>query len=185
MPEPNQLDINSLHHAVLRESESDTVLEIAPDFYRGVSEFIGGLRGQEFDGIEEKIREEMVSMASELARMLLEMRMEKIRRGRYSDLGHLPDEEKFILDPHGEQEERTGMVVSATVRGQTKFLESLSEHHKKKRITVRFLRDVDALVGADLEKYGPFRAEDIAAVPHDNAQALISQGAVARVRWED
>ena len=38
---------------------------------------------------------------------------------------------------------------------------------------------------ADLEKYGPFNAEDIATIPYENAQALIVKNIATKVRWED
>ena len=50
---------------------------------------------------------------------------------------------------------------------------------------IRFLSEVDEIVGADLEKYGPFKAEDIATIPYENAQALIAKKIATKVRWED
>jgi DNA replication factor GINS len=44
---------------------------------------------------------------------------------------------------------------------------------------------VDQIVGADLEKYGPFKSEDIATLPYDNAQALIAKKIAMKVRLED
>ncbi len=77
------------------------------------------------------------------------------------------------------------MILSATINGKSKFLESLAENHKIKKIVVRFLEDVDEIVGADLEKYGPFKIEDIATIPYENAQALIAKNIATKVRWED
>ena len=58
MSESNQeVNINSLHHMVLRETENDSILEIEPNFYRNLSDFIGNLRKQEFDGVESKIKD--------------------------------------------------------------------------------------------------------------------------------
>ena len=67
------------------------------------------------------------------------------------------------------------MILSATINGKSKFLESLAQNHKTKKIVIRFLKDVDEIVGADLEKYGPFKTEDIATVPYENAQALVAK----------
>jgi len=50
-----------------------------------------------------------------------------------------------------------------------KLLESISQQHKTKSIVVRFLKEVDQIVGADLEKYGPFKTEDVATLPYENA----------------
>ena len=185
MPESSQMDINSLHHTVLRETENDSVLEIDPDFYKSLSEFIGNLRKQEFDGVESKIKYTMIEMATQLASLLVRVRLAKITKSPDAQFGNLLDEEKFILDSQEERAERIEMIISATINGKSKFLESLSQNHKSKKIVVRFLQEVDELVGADLEKYGPFKTEDIATIPYENAQALISKGMATKVRWED
>ena len=77
------------------------------------------------------------------------------------------------------------MILSATISGKSKFLESLAENNKIKKVVIRFLSDVDEIIGADLERYGPFNVEDIATIPYENAQALIAKKIATKVRWED
>ena len=185
MSEPNQININSLHHTVLRETEDDSLLEIDPNFYRNLSDFIGNLRKQEFDGVENKIKNTLIEMTTELTSLLLKIRLNKISKSSNFEIGHLLDEEKFILDSQDEQRERTEMILSATINGKSKFLESLAQNHKIKKVVIRFLNEVDEIVGADLEKYGPFKTEDIATIPYENAQALIAKNIATKVRWED
>ena len=185
MSEPNQININSLHHAVLRETEDDSLLEIDPNFYRNLSDFIGNLRKQEFDGVENKIKDSLIEMTTELTSLLLKIRLDKISKSSDFKINHLLDEEKFILDSQDEQRERTEMILSATINGKSKFLESLAQNHKTKKVVIRFLNEVDEIVGADLEKYGPFKTEDIATIPYENAQALIAKNIATKVRWED
>ena len=185
MSESNQIDINSLHNTILRETENDSLLEIKPNFYRNLSDFIGNLRKQEFDGVENKIKDTMIEMASELTSLLIHIRLEKISNSDDFDISYLLDEEKFILDSQEEQNERTEMILSATINGKSKFLESLAENHKIKKVVIRFLSEVDEIIGADLEKYGPFKIEDIATIPYENAQALIAKNIATKVRWED
>jgi DNA replication factor GINS len=185
MSESNQIDINSLHHTVLLETENDSLLEIKPNFYRNLSDFIGNLRKQEFDGVENKIKDTMIEMATELTSLLIHIRLEKISNSDNFNISHLLDEEKFILDSHEEQNERIEMILSATISGKSKFLESLAENHKIKKVVIRLLSDVDEIIGADLERYGPFNVEDIATIPYENAQALIAKKIATKVRWED
>jgi DNA replication factor GINS len=45
-----------------------------------------------------------------------------------------------------------------------------------KRTTIRFLKNIPAIMGADLKSYGPFVAEDVASLPPQNAQILVKQG---------
>jgi len=44
------------------------------------------------------------------------------------------------------------------------------------RATLRFLKEVPAIIGADMKTYGPFKVEDIAALPIENTKILIKQG---------
>jgi DNA replication factor GINS len=185
MSETNEIDLNKLHHLVLRETENDLIQEINPDFYRSLSDFIGNLKKQEFDGIESKVKETIVDTATELTSLLINIRLDKISKSDNIDFKNLLDEEKFILDAEEEQRERTEMIISATINGKSKFLESISQNHKTKTVVIRFLQEVDEIIGADLEKYGPFKTEDIATIPYENAQALIAKNIATKVRWED
>ena len=185
MSESNTIDIHSLHHTVLRETENDSILEINPNFYRNLADFIGNLRKQEFDGIENKIKNTMIEMVTELTSLLIQIRLDKISKTSILEISYLLDEEKFILDSQEDQRERIEMILSATINGKSKFLESLAQNHKTKKIVIRFLNEVNEIVGADLEKYGPFKTEDIATIPYENAQALIAKNIATKVHWED
>ena len=185
MFESNQIDINLLHYTVLRETENDSLLEINSNFYRDLSDFIGNLKKQEFDGTENKIKDAMIEMATELTSLLVHIRLDKISKSFDLETEYILDEEKFILDSQEEQQERTEMILSAAINGKSKFLESLTQDHKTKRIVIRFLNEVDEIIGVDLEKYGPFKPEDIATIPYENAQALIAKNVATKIRWED
>ena len=185
MSELNEIDINSFHAIVLREMESDSIQEIDFNFYRNLSDFIGNLKKQEFDGIESKIKQALVDMASELTSLLLRVRLEKTVKSDDIDFTNLLDEEKFILDAEEQKRERIEMILSATINGKSKFLESISQNHKTKTVVLRFLKEVDEIVGADLKKYGPFKPEDIATIPYENAQALVAKKAATKIHWDD
>ena len=127
----------------------------------------------------------MIEMTTELTSLLVHIRLDKISKSFDLETEYLLDEEKFILDSQEEQQERTEMILSATINGKSKFLESLAQNHKIKRIVIRFLSQVDEIIGVDLEKYGPFNPEDIATIPYENAQALIAKNIATKIRWED
>ena len=185
MSELNEIDIHSIHAIVLRETENASIQEIEPDFYRNLSDFLGNLKKQEFDGIESKIKQSLIEMTSELTSLLLNIRLEKTIKSEGIDFTNLLDEEKFILDTEEQKRERTEMILSATINGKSKFLESISQNHKTKTVVLRILQNVDEIVGADLEKYGPFKPEDIATLPYENAQALITKKVATKIHWED
>lgn len=185
MSETNEIDLNKLHYTVLRETENDLIQEINPDFYRNLSNFIGNLKKQEFDGVESKIKQVIIDTATELTSLLINIRLDKISKSDNMDFKNLLDEEKYILDAEVEQRERIEMILSATINGKTKLLESISQNHKTKTVVIRFLQEVDQIIGVDLEKYGPFKIEDIATIPYENAQALITKNIATKIRWED
>jgi DNA replication factor GINS len=49
-------------------------------------------------------------------------------------------------------------------------------HVTHKRLTLRFTKNIPAIMGADMKSYGPFQAEDVASLPSMNAQILVKQG---------
>ena len=179
------MDINSLYGTVLRETENESIQEIDPSFYTTISDFIGKLKREEYDNVEAKIKEELVNITTNLTTLLLNIRLSKAKSVDRLDFGNLLDEEKFVLDGEEELRERTEMILSATLNGRTRVLETISQKNKTKSLVVRFLEEVDQIVGADLEKYGPFKSEDIATLPYENAQALIAKKIAMKVRLED
>ena len=81
----------------------------------------------------------------------------------------------FILDSNTDMDTRKNMIITGVLRGKSKLLESIATSQKTKPVLIRFLQDAEQIVGADMAKYGPFKAEDVSSVPYDNAQAFISQ----------
>jgi DNA replication initiation complex subunit (GINS family) len=64
--------------------------------------------------------------------------------------------------------------IKVTVKIDAKAAASAAQPHK--RSTVRFLKNIPAIMGADMKSYGPFSAEDVASLPPQNAQILVKQG---------
>ncbi|MEM3104434.1 MAG: hypothetical protein QXD69_02895, partial [Candidatus Bathyarchaeia archaeon] len=53
---------------------------------------------------------------------------------------------------------------------------------KNRIVLVRFLKESPAIVGVDLKTYGPFKPEDIAYIPEENAEILEKRGLATRVK---
>ncbi len=150
MSELESLDLKNLHVIVLQEFQTEEIQELNTDFFRNLSSFIGNLKNEEYDGIENKTKSNMITIATSLTELLINKRLEKM-----------------------------------SSESSSKFLEITSTKHKTKPVTVRFVKEFDEIVGVDLEKYGPFKPEDIATIPNENAQALISNGVALKVRIEE
>ena len=185
MSDSKKINANSLYIILLHETENDTVQEIRSDLYTLISDFVGQLKSEGYDGVEAKVKAALVNMITEMTSLLLKFRLAKVIESNRADYTNLLDEEKIILDANVEMAERREMILSSILNGKSKLLESIAKNHKTKSTVVRFLKEMDQMVGSDLEKYGPFKAEDVATIPFENAQALIAKKLAAKVRWED
>ena len=184
MASNESVDLKNLHVTVLQEFQTDEPQELSTDFFRNLSNLIGKLKNEEYDGIEKKTKNQLISTATSLTELLINKRLQKIATMSTMSYNALTDEEKFIIDSNDEMNERKNMIISGIINGKSKFLEITSTKHKTKPVTVRFVKEFEEIVGVDLEKYGPFKIEDIATIPNENAQALISNGVAIKVRIE-
>ncbi len=64
------------------------------------------------------------------------------------------------------------------IQGQIARVEVEKVH---KRVTLRFVKSIPAVIGVDMKSYGPFAAEDVASLPVENAKILVKQGLAALV----
>ena len=129
MSQPNPINISFLHTFILRESENESIQELDPNFYESLSKYIGDLKNEEYEDVEDKIKNSLLSMVTNIASLLLKLRLEKaISTG--SNQSTLLDEEKYILDSQKEMEERKGIILSGILSGKTKLLESTTKNQK-------------------------------------------------------
>ena len=129
MSQPNPINISFLQTFILRESENEAIQELKPNFYESLSKFIGDLKKEEYDGVEEKIKNTLLNMVTDIASLLLKLRLEKAILTN-SNQSTLLDEEKYILDSQKEMEERKGIILSGILSGKTKLLESTTKNQK-------------------------------------------------------
>ena len=122
MSEQNKININYLHTLVLQESESDAIQEIDSDLYNSVSKFIKNLKGEEYDGVEAKINQAMISMITDTTSALLKLRLEKAILEN-SNQSILLNEEKYILDSKKEMLERRETILSGILNGKPHSLD--------------------------------------------------------------
>ena len=118
-----KIDANLLYTILKNEFEDNSIQKIDSNFYQKTSEFIGNLKNQEYDGVEAKIKNAMVEMATEMASLFLKIRLEKAVLDD-SDKSSLLAEEKYILDSQKEMEERKETILSRILDGKSKLLES-------------------------------------------------------------
>lgn len=171
--------IASLYASALREADSDTLQELDSEIYAASALHIESLKLTRHDGAGAEIKDALVGMMVELVRILLNSRIKKAQE--ITDHINLLDEERYILDFGSRMQERQEAILSIIQEGRVRQLEDMMMRHKTRLLSVRFLQDMDQFVGSDMDGYGPFSVEDVASIPYENAQALISQGVVVKV----
>jgi DNA replication factor GINS len=195
-------DIDSINIAeiagmLLKEVQISTLQTIPFDTYQKIAVTLENLQLFEFDGIEAKIRDTMVEMISTATRFLLEVRYHKMLDRETSsssssisanttktsiDYSKLTEEEKYIINAEKESERRRDDILLTIVKGRPKLLESISKRVRSERVVVRFVKSMEKFIGVDMEGYGPFRQEDVAVIPFENARSLIENNYAIEVQ---
>jgi DNA replication factor GINS len=69
----------------------------------------------------------------------------------------------------------TQTIAADILRGRPPKIASDLSMKKPKRLLIRFLQAIPAIVGPDMKTYGPFKEEDVAYLPTENAEVLIKR----------
>jgi DNA replication factor GINS len=171
------LTLKDVYKMLEKEIETPTLQSLEPDTFQKIAEALGSLKGHAYEGIEAKVRDKMVEMLATSSCLMIETRQSKMSSGDEPlDYSKLTDEEKYILDSKRESNKRIDEVIAALVKGRPKVLESISARMRSKQIVVRFLKPIEAFVGIDMNKYGPYEQEDVASLPFENARSIIDGG---------
>lgn len=169
-----------LYNAWMRELDSMEIERLPPDFYPRVADYVKRLK-EESRMLDKRtlkanlLRKEMRNV-KRLIRELLDARYRKIVKSLAKGQKPLPDlltpEEGKIFSSISFAENFKNFARDL-MQGYLRAPLSEPEH---KRSVLRFLQSVPAIIGADMKTYGPFRVEDVASLPVENAKALIKQG---------
>ncbi|HYA84568.1 MAG TPA: hypothetical protein VEH06_14140 [Candidatus Bathyarchaeia archaeon] len=197
----NSIKIAEIAGMLLKEVQISTLQPVPFDTYQKIAFTLEKLQLLEFEGIEAKIRDAMAQMISTATRFLLEVRYRKMldREGVVTsssssssisantmktqiDYSKLTEEEKYIMNAENESERRKNDILLRIVNGRPKLLESISKSVRSERIVVRFVKPMEKFIGVDMEGYGPFRQEDIAVIPFENARSLIENNHAIEVQ---
>jgi len=171
------LALKDVYKMLEKEIETPTLQSIEPNTFQKIAEALSNLKGQAYEGVEAKVRDNIVEMLATSSSLMIETRQAKISSGDEPlDYSKLTDEEKYILDGKRESSKRIDEVMTALVKGRPKVLESISTRMRSKQIVVRFLKPIEAFVGIDMNKYGPYAQEDVASLPFENASSIIDGG---------
>ena len=180
---------NELFEAWRREKENAGIQPLPRGFYARVAEYIKKVREERRMLDEKTVKGRLLgkegenarSMAEELVRTRYEKMMRMIMGGDIVPTTSLTEEEESLYRDGTSQADSFQNFTKNIMQGR---LPKESKTRPKGIIVVRILQEIPEIIGVDLRTYGPFKPEDIATLPKENARTLIKQGAAVEVETQ-
>jgi len=175
-----------LYKAWRIEKESTEVQTLPKDFFAMLAQYVKKLREESRMLDEKTLRAKLLlresknvkRLAGELIQLRHDKTVRKIAAGEVVSKECLTDEEERLYRDMTPSIESFQTLIKDVVGGRYPLFESKEKH---KKVALRFLRDIPAIVGADMKTYGPFKAEDVASLPVENAKILVKQSVAVEV----
>jgi len=177
---------NELYDIWKQELENVELERLPPDFYSRIAEYLRILK-EESRMLDKRtvkanlLKKEMKNvkhMIQELVRTRYRKLVRKMAKGERVSPGVLATEEDKIYTGVSPLAEAFQSFVNGITRG---YVPKVDVKQERKRAILRFLKDVPAIIGADMKIHGPFKVEDVASLPIENAKILIKQGLAEKV----
>lgn len=188
---------NQLYAAWQREIDDPTLGALPLDFYIKLGEYLRSIKNE--DKVLDKKSVKMNLLLHEstnverMLKELLETRYRKliktVTKNQKAPVGILTAEEARMIETFADFTKTYNKFADNLMQGQISQTIEANEgpikvfvktetnaHSAPKRSTIRFLKSIPAIMGADMKSYGPFSAEDVASLPAQNAQILVKQG---------
>lgn len=171
-----------------KEKETFELTKLPDNFYHEIAEYLRKIK-EEMRMIDQKtlkaslLKREMEHVkraTQELANLRYKKLARKLVKGETIPLDYLTTEEREALKNFS----NFAKVYQSFVNGITNRQIINLKHESKqecKIVVLRFLGDIPAIVGLDLKTYGPFKTEDIASLPVENAEMLVKRGLAQRI----
>ncbi len=194
MSSDNRIDfikIEEIFNILKREIQLTSGLQsIPPDFYLNISNLISKLKNntaeKEIEEENTKIKRETIS--NQIKNNLIDLFIESVtllficrckktfdinKTKETFDFSNLTNEEKYVFYGNKEREYRINIVLNTLFEGKPRTLEKIVSSINENYIIVRFLDSMEQFVGVNMNKYGPFKKDDVAILPFENARSII------------
>lgn len=177
---------DELYEAWKRELENVELGRLPSDFYVRIADYLRRLKEESRMLDKRAVR---ASLLKGEVRNVKQMTTELIQTRYRKFVGKAARGEKIPPDVLTAEEAKVYTGVSTFAEAYRSFAEKILHgqlskvdvEQKRKRAVLRFLKDVPAIIGADMKTYGPFKVEDVASLPTENAKILVKQGLAERV----
>ncbi len=168
------------------EERSEKLQQLPNDTYSIVATYTQNLKrvaNSNNSEITTRLVQRQLELIDGMVRHLLSIRIRKATSQGIAQ--SLLPEERFVCSATTEFRRRNEEFVNAVVNGRPSFVASANQSELGRRITVRFLKPVEEIIGFDLKRYGPFKTQDLAVIPSANADVLVANGEAVVVHPRD
>lgn len=177
---------NELYEAWRKEKENAELQVLPKDFYIKLAEYVKKTRVESRMLDEKTTRAKLLThesknvqkMTQELVLLRHEKTVKKALTGEAIPTEGLTEEEGKLAKDVVHPFESFQILLKAILTGRMPQLERMEKPKKK---VLRFTKEIPAIIGADMKTYGPFKPEDIASLPQENAKILVKQGVAVEV----
>ena len=185
------MEYQTLYEAWMREKGNAELQPLSKGFYAEASAFVRAEREEAQMLDERSLRARLlVDERNRIQRLLtdlIELRFKKasqiILGGKAPATDLLASEEEVVVRELSTAREQVELLLRSVLRGHLPQITEV-QSRRKSRVLIRFLQDIPAIVGPNTRVYGPFKVEDIAALPFENAESLIKRGVAVRLEPE-
>lgn len=177
---------NELYEVWRQELENVELVRLPDNFYSRVADYLRRVR-EESRMLDKRalkavlLRKEWQNvkhMLRELIQARYKKLVKKVAKGEKIPIDVLTAEEKKISAGVSPFAEAYRSFAKSLIQGQPLKIKIEKE---RKIVVLRFLKDVPAIIGSDMKTYGPFKAEDVASLPVENAKILVKQGLAEKI----
>lgn len=185
------MSYNKLYSIWKNEKNTKDLQPLPSSFYEELREYVSSVKREISLVDENSVKASLLKVEKRnieyLINDLLESRylkyVEKTKIGGIINPDVIVEEESEINASLLLSRRSLKQLLSNIIEGHEPRLEvKIRKEEKPKRILVRFLQSVPAIVGTDLKLYGPFKIEDVATLPVENAEIFIKRGIAEQVR---
>jgi DNA replication initiation complex subunit (GINS family) len=171
---------DELYAAWKHETTEKTLGALSSDFYERITGYLRKIKEENRLMDKKTLKATLLEHeAAHVKRMLQELLW-----ARYKKLVKLTTQtQKLPSDQLAFEETQIFESFLPFTEAYQKFQKSLlqgqpeqSSQEARKRITLRFSKNIPQIMGADMKPYGPFIVEDIASLPLSNAKIFVKQG---------
>jgi len=184
---------NEIYAAWRREVNEASLGSLQPGFYVRIADYLKRLREENKLPDKKSVKASLLDHeAKNVALMLEELLSARYKKllEAVSENRKLPFElltveeaemcESFVVFASAYQkfamELLQGQASQTPAQAATKAEAKEKAEADHKRVTLRFTKNIPAIMGTDMKSYGPFLVEDVASLPVENAKVLVKQG---------